>query len=172
MKRTLTTNDKLLEQLIGKKRAKAHLAAKLQATRLGAQPQPKHSRQVASKKEDSEDEEEGRASAFQSKKRKVVKPKRAVVSDEENDEGAEDATKVVPVTVTQPVEDGKEQDEAVETQDSKEDDEEADTPPVKITSKSIPSRGRVKPVSYLDELLAERSKKKKNKTKNKVAAQT
>jgi hypothetical protein len=154
MKRGLTSSDKLLEQLIGKKKAKAHLASKLQATRLGSRPQPKQGRREAVKKDESEDEEEGRGSAFQSKKRRVVKPKQTAVKDE---------------GVADPL---VKDEEDVEVSEVKKEEEEVDVIPVATSKKSIPSRGRAKPVSYLDELLAERSKKKKNKTKNKTAEET
>jgi hypothetical protein len=163
-KRNITSSDKLLEQLIGKKKAKAHLAAKQQAERLGAQPQPKHGRRDVPKKEESDDEEEGRAATFKSKRRKVVKPKQTPVSDEE-DRAEED----VPETTAPngPSEDTAQQ-EQPKNAPTPEHDDEADEPALAVKKpKSMPSRGRAKPTSYLDELLAERSKKKKNKTKNK-----
>jgi hypothetical protein len=160
-KRTLTSSDKLLEQLIGKKKAKAHLAAKQHAERLGAQPAPKHGRRDVPKKEESDDEEEGRAATFKSKRRKVAKPKQAPVSDEEDrpEENAPETT--VP---DGPSEDTELQDQPKQAVPSEDNDEPIIAAP---KPRSIPSRGRAKPTSYLDELLAERSKKKKNKTKNK-----
>jgi hypothetical protein len=165
MKRGLTSSDKLLEQLIGKKKAKAHLASKLQATRLGSRPQPKQGRREAVKKDESEDEEEGRGSAFQSKKRRVVKPKQTAVKDE----GDADEEHEMEGTIADPL---VKDEEDVEVSEVKKEEEEVDVIPVATSKKSIPSRGRAKPVSYLDELLAERSKKKKNKTKNKTAEET
>jgi hypothetical protein len=172
-KRTVTFSDKLLEQLLGKKKAKAHLAAKEHAERLGAQPQPKNGRREAPKKEESEDEEEGRAAAFKSKRRKVGKSKPVLVSEEEAEEEEAGAPVTeeagAPVTEEAPQED-QEQADAPAVQLSKEDDNgQADTVPALPKSKAIPSRGRAKPTSYLDEILAERSKKKKNKSKNKPA---
>lgn len=161
-KKNTISNDKLLEQLIGKKRAKAHLANKQQAERAGPQQPPKTGRRPVPKKEESDDEEEGRAATFKSKKRKVAQPKQAAASDEEagGDENAADAH------IT---EDPKEQ----ETErKAPEEDEDSDVPPAKTKPKSLPSRGRAKPTSYLDELLAERSKKKKNKSKNKGSTET
>jgi hypothetical protein len=150
-RRTIGTNDKLLEQLIGKKKAKAHIAAKQHAERLGAQPQPKQGRQVA-KKEESEDEEEGRAATFKSKRRRVVKPKLDLASDDDVGEEAR-----LPVAV--------EEKEQRETPALQEDDDLSDPGPTAAKPISKNSRGRAKPTSYLDELLAERSKKKKNKSK-------
>jgi hypothetical protein len=150
-RRTIGTNDKLLEQLIGKKKAKAHVAAKQHAERLGAQPQAKHGRQVT-KKEESEDEEEGRAATFKSKRRRVVKPKPDPVSDDDAGEEAK-----LPVAA--------EEKEQKETPAAQEDDEISDPGPTAGKPRSKNSRGRAKPTSYLDELLAERSKKKKAKSK-------
>jgi hypothetical protein len=159
MKRGLTSSDKLLEQLIGKKKAKAHLASKLQATRLGSQPQSKQGRREAVKKEESEDEDEGRGSAFQSKKRRVVKPKPAVKDEDDANEEHDLEASVI---------DSLKDEEDVKAPEVKKEEEEGETMPVTAPKKSIPNRGRAKPVSYLDELLAERSKKKQNKTKNKA----
>jgi hypothetical protein len=171
MKRGLSSSDKLLEQLIGKKKAKAHLASKLQATRLGAQPQPKQNRRDVMKKEDSEDEEEGRTAAFNSKKRRVAKPKQTAVKDEEHEDEEHDP--VVPATDEPIIKNENEAEQVVEAPKVKEeDDQEADVLPIPAPTKSIPSRGKAKPVSYLDELLAERSKKKKNKAKNKGTTET
>lgn len=161
-RRIPTSNDKLLEQLIGKKKAKAHLAAKQEAARPNAKPQGQ--RRPPVKKEDSDDEEEGRAAAFKSKKRKADGKQpvamRAEDSDDEDEEtraarlasnGNAEAKENV-ATTTFEVEDQPAADEEVE---------------VSQVSKKIPSRGKTKPTSFLDEILAERSKKKKNKGKNK-----
>lgn len=158
-KRTTISNDKLLEQLIGKKKAKAHLANKQQAERAGPQEVvPKSGRRPVAKKEESDDEEEGRAAAFKSKRRRVGQPKQNPMSDQglEADEDAPEAPELK--------EDGKEPE--AETK-MPQDDEDSDAAPSKAKSKPLPSRGRAKPTSYLDEILAERSKKKQNKAKNK-----
>ncbi|KAH7400598.1 hypothetical protein DE146DRAFT_611501 [Phaeosphaeria sp. MPI-PUGE-AT-0046c] len=164
MRRSTTSNDKLLEQLIGKKRAKAHLAAKQQTERAGSQQVPKPGRRPVPKKEESDDEEEGRAATFKSKRRKVGQSKKAPSSEDEVNDGAADHP-----TVEDP-EEGLEQENAPKILDDV--DEGSDAAPVKAKPKSLPSRGRAKPTSYLDEILAERSKKKKNKSKNKAAAET
>lgn len=163
-KRNTISNDKLLEQLIGKKKAKAHLANKQQAERAGPQQTPKTGRRPAPKKEESDDEEEGRAATFKSKRRKVVQPKQVDVSDEE---AGGDGDAVDAPDTAEPKE------EAVsKVPQTNDDDEDSDVPPAKAKPKSLPSRGRAKPTSYLDELLAERSKKKKNKSKNKNAVES
>lgn len=171
-KRTITSNDKLLEQLIGKKKAKAHMAAKLQAERSGAvQPQPKNSRQAITKKEESDDgEEEGRAATFKSKRRKVAKPNPAPVSDDE----AEDAEQISkPVISDEHLDDSKEDTKLAEDAPvPRKFYDDVEPAPTAAKPKAIPSRGKSKTISYLDELLAERSKKKQNKAKNKIVADT
>ncbi|KAH7088088.1 hypothetical protein FB567DRAFT_331219 [Paraphoma chrysanthemicola] len=155
-RRTLTSSDKLLEQLIGKKKAKAHLAAQQNASRLGAKPQPfKHDRSHA-KKEESEDEEEGRTAAFKSKRRRTAKVKvePADLEDEEQ-RGA------VISSNGEKLPDGEGEAQQADS-NQQEDDEEDVTPPMRAP-KSIPSRSKPKATSYLDEILAERSKKKKKK---------
>jgi hypothetical protein len=149
-RRTLTSDNKLLTQMIGAKKAKVHLASKQQMTRLGAQPQPKHGRPVAAKKEDSEDEEEGRAATFKSKRRKTAKPKPAPATEDDSED-----QQALPVQAR----DHGDEIEQAKGDVAAEEPEEEDQPAPK--SKSIPSRGKAKPKSYLDELLAERSKKKK-----------
>ncbi|KAH7077552.1 hypothetical protein BKA63DRAFT_489121 [Paraphoma chrysanthemicola] len=163
-RRTLTSSDKLLEQLIGKKKAKVHLAAQQNASRLGAKPQPfKHDRPHA-KKEESEDEEEGRAATFKSKRRRTAKAKiePADLEDEET-RGA------VSVSNEEKLPDGngEAQHEADSTQQK--DDEDEEIPPTRAP-KSMPSRSKPKATSYLDEILAERSKKKKKKGNTKATA--
>jgi hypothetical protein len=175
LKRKATTNDKLLEQLIGKKKAKAHIAAKEQAERSGAQSQPKHARREVQKREESDDEEEGRAATFKSKRRKVARPKPAPVSDEEDGAEEDAPSSTVPkqdapnVTVPdEPIEHAPQKEEPKDAPITE--DGETDEPLLAAKKpKSMPSRTRAKPTSYLDELLAERSKKKKNKAKNKTA---
>jgi hypothetical protein len=163
-RRTLTSDNKLLTQMIGAKKAKVHLASNQQMTRLGAQPQPKHGRPVAAKKEDSEDEEEGRAATFKSKRRKTVKSKPAPAPEDDSED-----QQALPV---QARDDGGEIEQAADNGKAEppaaEEPEEEERPATK--PKSIPSRGKAKPKSYLDELLAEKSKKKKRKDSSKTAA--
>ena len=161
-RRAPTSNDKLLEQLIGKKRAKAHLAAKQEAERVSARQQPAWPQQqkpAVQAAEESDDEEESRAAVIASRgkrnekaklkfKGKSVKGKREgsteVAEPEEKTEGD------VPAAI--------EEEQKVE----KESDSDIDLKPKKRVKKS-----RAKPTSYLDELLAERSaKRKKGKAKS------
>jgi hypothetical protein len=166
-KRTITSSDKLLEQLIGKKRAKAHLAAKQNATRLGAKPQQqKHDRSHA-KKEESDDEEEGRTAAFKSKRRKTAFPKPDSVEAEKEQDGD-----VVPAATNGTILNGK--GEGHEETDHKQqvDGEDDHATLAGTRPKSIPSRSKPPATSFLDEILAERSKKKRAKNKTKGTAQT
>ncbi|KAH8732466.1 hypothetical protein GQ44DRAFT_183149 [Phaeosphaeriaceae sp. PMI808] len=156
-KRTHTSDHKLLAQLIGNKRAKVHIAAKQQAERFGTQPQPKNGRGTTVKKDESDDEEEGRAVIFKSKRRRTNRPAPNAVEDEEKKEDEtsapqeEGAEKKEPIVI--PIQDGVN-----------------DQPASKKLSKQIPSRSKAKPTSYLDELLDERSKKKKSKNATKIGA--
>ncbi|KAF2016273.1 hypothetical protein BU24DRAFT_462446 [Aaosphaeria arxii CBS 175.79] len=140
-RRTLTSNDKLLQQLMGKRAAKAHIAAKqAPKTNLNAQKNP--ARYL--KKEDSEDEDEGRAAHFKSKRSKTIP-----VSSETPDanELSEGVTSPANQTVAQ-------QDDRA----TSDDDVEALKP--KPKSRKAVSR----PGSYLDEILNQRSKKKNKKS--------
>jgi hypothetical protein len=151
-RRAPTSNDKLLEQLIGKKRAKAHLAAKQEAERASARQQPTWQQKKEEKKvEESEDEEEGRAATITSKRQRKDGVKGA-----SKEKRAEEkvAAEVVVVDKASKAEEG----EAVASKDISDDD--IDLKPKKRVKKS-----RAKPTSFLDELLAERSKKKKGKSK-------
>lgn len=164
-RRAPTSNDKLLEQLIGKKAAKAHLAKK-EASKSKVKQEKSRRPAPAPKKEESEDEEEGRASAFKSKKRKVEKPKPAAVDvGEESDDLAKVPDADLPL---QPANNVKSHEhgaggEAATKLDLgvREDDS--------TTEEKAPRQRSSKPKtgSYLDEILAERSKKKKKKKRNK-----
>jgi hypothetical protein len=150
-RRTLTSNDKLLEQLIGKKRAKAHMAAKQEAELAAAREQPQQyhplGRPAPAKKEESEDEEEGRAATFKSKRRKT---------DQSGGLSAEkDQTKKEVSNVEEPISNAEDQEAATQPEENSDDE---------IPKKAKRARkGRAKPTSYLDELLAERTKKKNKK---------
>jgi hypothetical protein len=150
-RRAPTSNDKLLEQLIGKKRAKAHLAAKQEAERASARQQPTWQQKKEEKKvEESEDEEEGRAATITSKRQR----KDGVKGASKEKRAEEKVAAEVVVDKASKAEEG----EAVASKDISDDD--IDLKPKKRVKKS-----RAKPTSFLDELLAERSKKKKGKSK-------
>lgn len=150
-RRAPTSNDKLLEQLIGKKRAKAHLAAKQEAERASARQQPTWQQKKEEKKvEESEDEEEGRAATIASKRQR----KDGVKGASKENRAEEKVAAEVAVDEASKAEEG----EAVASKDISDDD--IDLKPKKRVKKS-----RAKPTSFLDELLAERSKKKKGKAK-------
>lgn len=162
-RRAPTSNDKLLEQLIGKKRAKAHLAAKQEAERASARQQPAWQQKKEEKKVehvDSEDDEESRATVITSKRQRndkiksTSKSKDIEVENQATTEAAESDEKLkehVPVAAPQ---DGQQEEKKEDS------DDDIDLKPKKRVKKS-----RAKPTSYLDELLAERSKKKKGKGK-------
>ncbi|KAJ4313794.1 hypothetical protein N0V94_006756 [Neodidymelliopsis sp. IMI 364377] len=157
-RRAPTSNDKLLEQLIGKKRAKAHIAAKQEAERASARQQPTWQQKKEEKKPDeSEDEEEGRAAMLASKRQRTnaaelkFKPKSAKVKQQEVVVAHVDADDELKSDVAAVA-----QDEEPPTKVDSDDD--IDLKPKKRVKKS-----RAKPTSYLDELLAERSKKKKGR---------
>lgn len=147
----------MLEQLIGKKRAKAHLAAKQEAARPNAKTQ-RHGKPVTTKKEESEDEEEGRAAAFKSKKRKadVSKP---VQAEGESIEDVDERSSLPSecheneknkVTI---VHAGAQDSHVKHNEKSR----------VTQSSTKAPHRTKAKPTSFLDEMLADRSKKRKKK---------
>lgn len=162
-KRTLTSDDKLLQQLIGKKKAKAHIMAKQEAARPSAATKThRYSKPAVAKKEVSDDEEDGRAATFKSKRegRKARKPPKALDSDDEDEEtrakrlaaGAKtEDRETKELTTETPVED--------KSSEKVEEEEEAEPAP------PAPKKVKTKPKSFLDEILAERSKKKSKKNK-------
>lgn len=149
-RRTLTSNDKLLQQLMGKKAAKAHVAARQKPQEAG---KPKKLFEPAPKKEESEDEEEGRAATFKSKRRKITKSPKVEDKEplSEQTPGAE-----IPLRPA-----GTDDTEATTT---------AKAAPKDSDAEEAPAKSKPKGGSYLDELLAERSKKKKNKKKKQEAS--
>jgi len=152
----MTSDDKLLQQLLGKKAAKAHIAARQAPKDNSNIPKPGPGLRSA-KPEESEDEEEGRAATFRSKRRKTVQ----TTQTEKADDLSEDLQK------TSELESGSKMDEdaipPAKKQPPKENDAKDQSPQPPHKSKSA---------SYLDEILAERSKRKKRKTKNKDATTT
>ncbi|KAI4642684.1 uncharacterized protein J4E78_010013 [Alternaria triticimaculans] len=161
--RIRTSDDKLLQQLIGKKKAKAHITAKQEAARPNAASKAQHYKKLAAKKEESDDDEEGRAATFKSKRQKKVKQEAKPADSDDEDEETR-AKRLEGGTVK--VEEGIPRDEvATEAQaDAKpikkeEEDEEAES------TQPAPKKARAKPKSFLDEILAERSKKKSKKGK-------
>lgn len=170
-RRIPTSKDKLLVQLLGAKKAKAHIAAKQEAARPNANAKAqRNGKPVVAKKDDSDDEEEGRAATFKSKRNRANPEKkvaREIDSDDEDEEmrakrlGAdstmdgEEALKNSSADV--PVESAPPKEGEVE---SKAEEKAADAGDVK----TAPRKSRAKPKSFLDEILAERSKKKSKKS--------
>ncbi|CAO2647954.1 Nn.00g088760.m01.CDS01 [Neocucurbitaria sp. VM-36] len=163
-RRIPTSNDKLLEQLIGKKRAKAHLAAKQEAARPNANAQ-RHGKPAITRKEESEDEEEGRASAFKSKRRKgTVQTSVTMKNEGSEDENEDEESRTKRLKARQSDEVTQEAVKDVEIQD--EQPEAGEEAGIASVSKKVPSRTKAKPTSFLDEILAERTKKKNKKNKS------
>ena len=134
---------------MGKKAAKAHIAAK-QAPKTATQASKSGIPSRTTKPEESDEEDEGRAAMFKSKRQKTEKPtatdneqlsKPTGTEEEEQPENYEpsDITSSAPVKDASDLEDG--------------------------APKS--KKQKQKPSSYLDEVLTERSKKKKKKKGNK-----
>jgi hypothetical protein len=159
--------------LIGKKKAKAHITARQESARpQAANKAQRYGKPTAAKKEESEDEEEGRAATFKSKRqRKQSKKPQKVDSDDEDEETR--ARRLAASTSTndkmadgsaskEEVGDGVTEDAPV-VKDAKpkevDEDEEAKDP------QPAPKRTKTKPKSFLDEILADRSKKKGKKSK-------
>ncbi|KAI4700752.1 hypothetical protein J4E81_003716 [Alternaria sp. BMP 2799] len=163
--RIRTSDDKLLQQLIGKKKAKAHITAKQEAARPNAASKTQHYKKLAAKKEESDDDEEGRAATFKSKrlKKKVKQEAKPADSDDEDEETR--AKRLEGGTVKEEEEDEvpKEQVTTVAHAGAKpikkEEEDEAEA------TQPAPKKARTKPKSFLDEILAERSKKKSKKGK-------
>jgi hypothetical protein len=159
-----TSDDKLLQQLIGKKAAKLHLEAKRASKHSANQAGHKSSKpQVATKKEESDDEEEGRASMFKSKTRKTTKvqPVELAIRRSEVNHTTTKGSPSVPNY-------HRHEDLAKETEDLRADDE-SDADDGKMNKPKSKTQ-QSKAVSYLDQLLTERSKKKKKKTKSTTKA--
>ena len=87
-RRIVTSDDKLLQQLIGKKKAKAHISAKQEAARPTAAAKAQQYRKQAAKKEESDDDDEGRTATFKSKRqaKKENQQAKKVDSDDEDEE--------------------------------------------------------------------------------------
>ncbi|KAI7158478.1 hypothetical protein KC349_g4815 [Hortaea werneckii] len=154
-RKKLGSNDKLLEQILGKKAAqqkkkqdasKNSMKASLPAKQMPAQPtkppQP----------DSEEEEEEGRAAAFKSKKRKANPPVPRPAEPPVQESGAKEKTAH---------EEGMQNDHAVH-------DTEPQTANEKDTDDERPAKRKTG--SYLDELLNQKaSKKSKKKNKSKPA---
>ena len=133
-----------MQQLIGHKAAKAHLAAK-QASRSGTQSTNIAKPSKPTKKEESEDEDEGRTSMFKSKRQKKT-PAPPATDPDVLDRGM--SSKDDNQEVNEPP-----------TKNPNQGPEDDDSEPKAPIRKPLP--GKKKPVSYLDQILAERSKKKR-----------
>lgn len=149
-----TSHEKLLENLIGKKAAKAHLAAK---QKHAAPSKPQKPVKAIETKEES-DEEEGRAAAFQSKRQRRTRP--APTKPDSSDDDEESRTSKLASKKQKTTGNVSEVTNGDVTMANAPDDEDVDEPP-KAAPASRPQKA--KPKSYLDEILGEKSKKKKKK---------
>lgn len=160
-RRIPASDDKLLQQLLGKKAAKAHIAR--QSIKSNTKPNVESKPQRRVIKEESEEEEEGRSSAFKSKRRKVAKeqPVHPPVDgdhDDRRDNADADGTELQQETEAAR---GETRKNASEGEDSEEDSKKSTT-----KSRAVKPKAR----SYLDELLAERSNKKQRKKQSRAGA--
>ncbi|KAL1591904.1 hypothetical protein SLS60_011496 [Paraconiothyrium brasiliense] len=163
-----TSHERLLENLIGKKAAKAHLAAKRKHTAPVKPPKPL--KPTPTKVES--DEEEGRTSSIRSKRQRNAKPLSAqeVESDDEDEEARA-------LSVRSKKSKTNDQShfivEEIVTKVNGPDDELADEK-LENNKKNKPSSRpqMAKPKSYLDEILSEKAtKKNKKKKKNTTGSQ-
>ncbi|GAB7339601.1 hypothetical protein MBLNU457_6199t1 [Dothideomycetes sp. NU457] len=142
-RKSTTSGDKLLEQLLGKKAAHGHRASKARVQRDVPQQNNKAPTQDAV----SEDEEEGRASMIKSKasRKRERKPVNEPQPEENtaNEESARDFEPDIEPPATKMV---------------KEDSDEAE-------QSSRSAKSKRKGMSYMDQLLEEKARKKKKKKK-------
>ncbi|KAI8937188.1 hypothetical protein NX059_006397 [Plenodomus lindquistii] len=167
-KRLPASDDKLLVQLLGAKKAKAHVAAKREAARPDASAKARqYGKPVVAKKEESDEEEEGRAATFKSKRsRKNVEKKvaREVDSDHEDEEMR--AKRLGTGVRAEEEEDSKISDKDAVTKSEPSINQDValkEDPAEDEKVKTAPRKTKAKPKSFLDEILAERSKKKSKK---------
>ncbi|KAF1830693.1 hypothetical protein BDW02DRAFT_533483, partial [Decorospora gaudefroyi] len=171
-KRTPTSDDKLLQQLLGKKKAKAHMAVKQEAARPSAAAKAqRYGKSLPTKKEESDDEEEGRAATFKSKRRKK-EGKPVVTEVDSDDEDEEMRAKRLGGSTSN----AKVDEDAFVSTTNTETGAGGDQTRPDVTSKDdgdvnnakavqpAPKKTKAKPNNYLDEILAERSKKKQKKS--------
>ncbi|KAF2803871.1 uncharacterized protein BDZ99DRAFT_575926 [Mytilinidion resinicola] len=176
-RKNLSSNDKLLTQLLGNKAAKAHLKSK-QASKHAAPTQKLTSKPVKGlpRQEDSEDEEEGRSSMFKSKRHKP----RKVIPEDDSDLGEDSRRKdlVKSSKPDQPTKTPGNQGSTApsiskkrtrDVDDEAQRDSDDEISKIKGTKKSSPpileGKQDKKSTNYLDEVLSERKKKKKKKQK-------
>ncbi|KAK4619735.1 hypothetical protein CLAFUW4_10894 [Fulvia fulva] len=158
LKRRRTDNDKLLENLIGKKAAQARKKSQEaeKSTHAARKPLESQKLKMFNKPAESEDEEEGRASAFTSKKQRRSQKNATMPVDAVAVAGADDEdTLNGDAEPPDPREDAAVLKELAGQADIAADDSEAEDPRPQ----------KRKAGSYLDELLAQKAKKKNKKKK-------
>ncbi|KAK4913419.1 hypothetical protein LTR66_012043 [Elasticomyces elasticus] len=167
-RKSLSSNDKLLEQLIGKKAAKDKIAArqKVAAQHTAAKPRVPESEQKPTAVE-SEDEEEGRTAVFRSKRSKKRKIERRTAEDALTTS----ATSIVEVAANGFGEELRRKDDQGAILDASLPDE---VQKVRQSRKAALDSGDERPAkrrpgSFLDEIMAEKARKKKKKKHRKAA---
>lgn len=140
IKRRGPSNQRLLEQLLGKKAAKGHIASKAANSRNNEQQATKNAPSRAVE-EDSDDEEQGRASMVASKsaRRKQQPPP-------------------VPNKQNTPREESQAESDTVQFEKAR-----SSLPKHDSSEEENPRPTKKRPASYLDQLLAEKANKKKKK---------
>ncbi|KAF2445110.1 hypothetical protein P171DRAFT_521159 [Karstenula rhodostoma CBS 690.94] len=156
-----TSHERLLENLIGKKAAKAHLASK---QKHAATVKPQNPVKPTPTKEES-DEEEGRSASFKSKRQRRANPPLAKQeeSDDEDEESRALSVRSKKLKTNPQSPEIGEKDEAMANGPEDELVEEKAEDVKKHKPVSRPPKA--KPTSYLDEILGEKAKKKNKKKK-------
>ncbi|KAF2499953.1 hypothetical protein BU16DRAFT_577997 [Lophium mytilinum] len=177
-RKNLSSNDKLLTQLLGNKAAKAHLKSK-QTSKHAVPTQKPASKPVKgpSRQDDSEDEEEGRSSMFKSKRHKSSKISPEDDTDHDADSRKKDFVKSSnpdqPIKLPSSHSSTTTSTSKKRTRDADHDgssDSSEETRKGTGTKKRSPPKREGKQdkkhTNYLDEVLSERKKKKKKKNKD------
>ncbi|KAF2852150.1 hypothetical protein T440DRAFT_497730 [Plenodomus tracheiphilus IPT5] len=167
-RRIPTSNDKLLVQLLGAKKAKAHIASQREAARPNASAKAQqYGKPMPVKKVESDEEEEGRAATFKSKRSKRTVERRVAKDINSDDEDEEMRAKRLGSSTQMEDEVPKSGDAdatPIESEPPRQDKLASRKNEVSDNAEDIKTalrKSKTKPKSFLDEILAERSKKKK-----------
>ncbi|KAK7191530.1 hypothetical protein DPSP01_011047 [Paraphaeosphaeria sporulosa] len=163
-----TSHERLLENLIGKKAAKAHMAAK-QKHAATVKPQKPEKPTLA---KDESDEEEGRAASFRSRRQRHTVPP---VAKQEDSDDEDEESRALSLRSKKLKTDGQSRDLGgkVDAMANGPENELAEEKAEGIKNHTPVSRPpKAKPKSYLDEILGEKAKKKnKKKKKSKIGGE-
>ncbi|KAF9740044.1 hypothetical protein PMIN01_02679 [Paraphaeosphaeria minitans] len=156
-----TSHERLLENLIGKKAANAHLAAK---QKHAATVKPQKPLKPTPVKDDS-DEEEGRAASFKSKRqRRTVQP----VAKQEDSGDEDEESRALSLRSKKLKTDGQSPDPREDEAMARKPEKELAEKKTEHVKKDTPLKRppKAKPKSYLDEILGEKAEKKNKKSKS------